>query len=364
MEKTIYKKDSKGKVRYLTVATSHGDLIQESGVLETDNPIIHRKTCKPKNIGRANETTATEQAISEGQSKVSEKLRQGYFNTIEEAEKGGGLDFMAPMLAHKYSTYAKQLKFPCWVQPKLDGIRCFDTPDGKISRTNKPILTMEHIEVKATLVDVVAGSPFGLVLENLIIDGELYAHGKSFQENMRLIKKHRPGESNHVKFHIYDVVSDKPFRDRIMVAKEIVEVSKNCELVPTYQVRDMKDVQNFHKEFLEQGYEGTIIRWGDEGYDVNKRSKYLLKYKDFLDEAYKVIDVVPNDANPLHGTVVCTTDDGRIFKTGMKFSHAEREEMLLNKDKYIGNVAEVRFFEFSEDGIPRFPVCVGFRLDK
>ena len=48
----------------------------------------------------------------------------------------------------------------------------------------------------------------------------------------------------------------------------------------------------------------------------------------------------------------------------MKFSHAEREEILINKENYIGKTAEIRFFEYTEDGIPRFPVAVGIRLDK
>ena len=48
----------------------------------------------------------------------------------------------------------------------------------------------------------------------------------------------------------------------------------------------------------------------------------------------------------------------------MKFSHKEREEMLTNKSDYIGMIAEIRFFEYTDDGIPRFPVCYGFRLDK
>ncbi len=48
----------------------------------------------------------------------------------------------------------------------------------------------------------------------------------------------------------------------------------------------------------------------------------------------------------------------------MKFSHDFRKEFLLNKKDYIGKVAELRFFEFSDEGVPRFPVCVGFRLDK
>jgi hypothetical protein len=48
----------------------------------------------------------------------------------------------------------------------------------------------------------------------------------------------------------------------------------------------------------------------------------------------------------------------------MKFSHFERKMILEMKHEYIGQMAEVRFFEYTDGGIPRFPVCVGFRLDK
>ena len=47
-----------------------------------------------------------------------------------------------------------------------------------------------------------------------------------------------------------------------------------------------------------------------------------------------------------------------------KFSKEERREWLINKNKYIGKTAELRFFEFSDTGVPRFPVCIGIRLDK
>ena len=48
----------------------------------------------------------------------------------------------------------------------------------------------------------------------------------------------------------------------------------------------------------------------------------------------------------------------------MKFSFEEREEILTNKTNYLGKTAEIRFFEYTDEGLPRFPVCVGLRLDK
>ena len=75
------------------------------------------------------------------------------------------------------------------------------------------------------------------------------------------------------------------------------------------------------------------------------------------------MDIVPSEKNPLQGVVHCISGNG-TFGCGMKFSHKEREEILANKDHYIGQTAEIRFFEYTDDGVPRFPVCVGFRLDK
>ena len=122
-------------------------------------------------------------------------------------------------------------------------------------------------------------------------------------------------------------------------------------------------LKELHSNNISNGYEGSIIRWGTEGYKVNGRSSNLLKYKDFQDIALKIIDITPNEANPLHGTPHFELR-GKSFKSGVKMSYEDREDLLQNKNKYIGKTAEIRFFEYSENGIPRFPVMVGIRLDK
>ena len=98
-----------------------------------------------------------------------------------------------PMLAKPYRKEAHKIDWTdAFVQPKLDGMRCLDTVGGKLSRKNTPIDTMDHIVVVRPSGGTIA------------VDGELYAHGLSFQENMKLIKKLRP-ESKEVKLHVYDV---------------------------------------------------------------------------------------------------------------------------------------------------------------
>lgn len=350
--KTIYKKDSTGRIRFLTVESKGAIVHQTSGLINTDNPVVTSYECTGKNIGRSNETTPEQQADLEAASKISIKLTEGYFETVTQAHI---TEVILPMLAKEYKKEQAKINWnlPVFVQPKLDGMRCLASKGmGLISRQGNEITTVKHIRMD------VDKYPFGNTF-----DGELYAHGKSFQENMRLVKKYRPGESEAIRYRVYDMVfPNVPFERRYEFLKEAVKGMTYMELVPTFRVTSFEQVLEYHKQFLADGYEGTIIRHGNSGYAINKRDTQLLKYKDFLDIQCEVIDVEPSEKNPKQGVVICKNDKG-TFGCGMKFSHAEREEILQNKDQYIGQMAEIRFFEYTENGLPRFPVCHGFRAD-
>jgi DNA ligase-1 len=351
--KTLYKKDSKGKIRVLHISTLQGKLIQESGLIG-GKFTQHSSLSKAKNIGRSNETTPQEQAILEAEAKIKKKLEEGYFESTQEARD---IEVVLPMLAKSFKPEAKKIDWgDAYVQPKLDGIRCLKKDGKMISRKNKSIDTLPHINEEYTFIED-------------WLDGELYAHGLSFQENMKIIKKNRP-ESIDVKYHVYDMVIPRlSFSKRYRILSAIMaERYNHMELVPAYKVESLEEVQKYHSQFIDEGYEGTMVRWGSDGYKIDARSSNLLKYKDFIDEVYKVIDVLPSDKNPEQGVIQCEIilEDGTksSFGCGMKFSHEDRVEILTNKEDYIGQTAEVRFFEYTDGGIPRFPVCVGFRLDK
>ena len=349
--KRIYKKDSSGKIRYLEISNDGHFVVQESGVVGTNNPVINRSACEAKNVGKSNATTPESQALIEAQAKLTEKMRLGYFNSIEEAQKKGGKDFLLPMLAKDFKKEMKKVTFPCYVQPKLDGIRALGTEEALMSRTGKEIDTLKHI----VLAD----------LEDVVLDGELYAHGISFQQNMKLIKKYRPNLTEQVKYHVYDIVMDAPFRDRYTKLLSIATDMPHVHIVETHLIRSKEQLMSFHQQFIAAGYEGTMVRHSEEGYQVNKRSSQLLKYKDFLDETYIVQAVLPSESRPEQGIISCYCPKTKVtFQTGMKFSHEAREEILRNKHMYIGQMAEIRFFEYTDSGLPRFPICYGFRLDK
>lgn len=354
VNKTLYKKDTLGKIRILTITTYDGLLVQESGVLG-GKTVIHDSLSKPKNIGRANETTSAEQARLEAESKLKKKLDEGYFETIQEAK---GTEVVLPMLAKDWEKEKKKVKYPAFIQPKLDGMRALGQKGKLTSRGGKDIVTLKHIE------DAIKDAPF-------ILDGELYAHGLSFQENMKIIKKYRKGQTENVKYHVYDIISDEPFFARYTKLVEYAKDKPELEIVGTMMIDGEFDVKAYHDEFVTNGYEGAIVRHSTEGYKLKGRSSSLLKVKQFIDLALPIKDVVPNDKNPEQGSFIFDWEGAtghplgdNILGSGMSFSHEEREEMLTNKQDYIGKTAEVRFFEYSDTGVPRFPVSVGIRLDK
>ena len=85
----IYKKDSKGNIRYLDIEADGSKIVQRSGILDTENEVEHVKVAKPKNIGKTNATTAEQQAVLEVESILTSKLKEGYFTSIADAEATG-----------------------------------------------------------------------------------------------------------------------------------------------------------------------------------------------------------------------------------------------------------------------------------
>jgi len=353
--KKLYKKDSKGKIRIWTIETDKQQLIEKSGIKD-GNLVEHIKTCKGKNIGKSNETTPEEQAKLELESRYKSKLDEGYFKTVKEAQNN---QVLLPMLAKSYEDYKAKIDWNnCFIQPKLDGMRCLAqisvNGDVKlISRDGKTIENMDHIIQELSTIK-----------KDIILDGELYAHGLSFQENMKLIKKYRPGETEQIIYNIYDIVSDYSFTNRFNNTTFDILFNKNyIFIVDTYQIISEEELKQYHAKFLQEGYEGSIIRWGDAPYKIDGRSENLLKYKDFQDIAAKIIDIEPAEQQSQWGVPVLEYNN-KTFRAGTKMSHADREDLLNNKDQYIGKMGNIRFFEYTDDGIPRFPVMVGIHGDR
>lgn len=360
----LYKYTTRGQAQQwqIVVNKDHFYTIEGmvGGKLTTSLPTY----CEAKNVGRSNETSPEEQALSEAQSKFDKKKAQGSYNEVLTDQK----NFFEPMLAKDYKE-AKidwdNLTHKVYVQPKLDGLRCINAGNTLMSRNGKPYLACPHLHQSIAM-----------------LDGELYNHSlkDDFNQIVSLCKKQKPTleqikESRLiVEYWIYDFPGHEgTFSERYEALKKYIAKSKNGSfvLVPTYEVKSEQEVKDWHAKFLSLGYEGTIVRLDNSNYEC-KRSKQLLKFKDFVDEEFTITGyeegtggrvgtigffILKHDKNP-----------NLTFKSNVKGSFPYLKEVWKNRDKYIGKEATVKYFQrtpLQEDGtgnVPRFPYII--KLDR
>ena len=322
--------------------------------------------CTPKNLGRSNETTAEEQAALEVDANYNDKHKKGYVGLLDDVDNK--CSFFEPMLAYAYKDKFDPNSGPWYSQPKLDGVRCLATPGRLQSRTGKDdIVSCPHI--------LEAMKPLFEKYPNVVWDGELYNHElhDDFNKIISLVKKKKPTfidiaeAEEKVQYHIYDCYDfDRPnltFSERNnLIIKAFSETEYSSIIyVPTSYGNNVENLDLYFSTYVENGYEGQIIRTNSV-YE-NKRTRSLLKRKDFFDEEFKIVDIqegVGNRAGKA-GRVVCQLDKrDETFGAGIKGSHEFAAQLLKDRKKYIGGDVTIRFPQRTPDGIPRFPVAVAF----
>ena len=366
--KKLYKYDEKSKLRVWWMETEGANYRTHSGI--NDGKIVTSgwKTAKPKNVGKANATTAEEQAELEVASKYEDQLTAGgYHETIEVAE-GGNVTYFEPMLAEKYEKYGDKIEFPVWSQPKLDGVRCTISSFGTKSRNGKPFVTVPHIEE--------ALSGFFSSFPDTVIDGELYNHDlrDNFEKIISLVRKTKPTaedlieSKDSVEFHVYDIYSpsipNAPFSARYAQIVAYLSSIPYIKIVQTDQPVNQEALDNLYGSYMENGYEGQMIRLDNEY--QQKRSKYLLKRKEFQDKEFKINRLEEGEGNWAGAVkrVYFTLEDGEEQKAGIRGSHPFLAKMLEEADEYIGGDVTVRFQNRTTDGKLRFPVAIALYKGK
>jgi len=318
---------------------------QEGSKVQETTPV----QVKGKNVGRSNETTDEQQLTIECNALVQRQRNRGY-------SEDGSTDHIPtkPMLAHKYKDKKHKVVFPCHVQPKLNGYRLLKKPDGSEAWTRGGKLhvmeCVEHLMWRSG---------------RFMTDGELILPDMPLlQVTARAAKKFREGVSETLMYMVYDAVEPSaPFAKRYGLLRELEHYfPKQVKLVRTIEVSNEAELLVAHKLFISQGYEGTIVRSGTDGYEIGHRSTSLLKLKDFQDAEFIITGVVDGKGSFVGKAIfVCETKDGYEFTVVPEGSMEHRAELYETRAEHIGKWLTVRFQDLTEDGAPNFPVGVEVR---
>jgi len=266
------------------------------------------------------------------------------------------------MLAHSYNK--KEFDRDSFIQPKLDGIRCYITKDGAFSRNHKEFKTVDHI--KNEFKNLFDKQP------TLIIDGELYNHQfkDNFNRIVSLVRKQKPSIDDiknavkHIQFHWYDYsdINYKGwnFRDRNSNIKRALQDqrinSSYIIAVSTYEVSILASAKLWHDTFLRQGYEGSILRL-NKPYE-QKRSYNLQKFKDFQDSEAEIIGWVEGQGKRTGtiGKFLARDADGNEFGMPVMDKYDIMSCMYDIADWYIGKTATFTYFQRTPAGSYRHPL--------
>lgn len=345
------------------------------------------------NIGKANETTRVQQAEFIAKSTVNKLRDQGYKTLkdlgfkIDEDVEGGYIRVsdetfytsleivlsealsepntdaqgnVKPMLACGYRE--DKVELPTFLQPKYDGVRCLAirTPEGVglFSRGGKPYFASE---IEKELLEVMQPGQ--------ILDGELYSHKElTFQEIISAVKDRKDGNEflPKIQYFVYDMPDvDAAFRERWFDLCELLRGKKLKKIVLSQisQVMQIADIMKKHDEWVDDGYEGLMIRNKRGRYEFGNRSNDLIKYKVMKDSEFEIVDVLEATGRD-KGTAVfvcmATLKDGSVSKFNARPEGTKelRTSYFNDRKKLIGKMLTVRFQKLSDDGIPIFPVGV------
>ena len=88
-----------------------------------------------------------------------------------------------------------------------------------------------------------------------------------------------------------------------------------------------------------------------------------MKIKEFVDREYEILGVGEGVGNR-KGTVgfmSFKTDEGISFNSNVKGNFDYLREVWGNKDSLIGKLATIKYFNLSNDMVPRFPYVINIR---
>ena len=140
-------------------------------------------------------------------------------------------------------------------------------------------------------------------------------------------------------------ISTRPYTQRFGEAIRLAVGTKSINPVPSFKVYSLKEAEDIAKDYMEEGYEGAILKKSDSIWK-DGTSKDMLKIKAVLDADLVCVDVEEGSGKYKGkvGALVLETSCGRLrVKVGTGLNDLDRDKPF---DYYIGKVIEIQYNEF------------------
>ena len=261
-------------------------------------------------------------------------------------------------------------KVPYWyASRKIDGVRAaLYWKDGEIHTASRgggdyDCAMMQFIENKEL-------QDFFKVHPDFVLDGEIYKHGWSLQ---KLSGEARRCEtlngSDFLEFYLYDIMYPEVHLETRFKLISIVEKSLNLgfnpnkewkpgelriQIVPHEKVSGYKEIDALHDKYVEEGWEGVVIRDPSKEYGFGKRTNAMLKVKKYQEDEF-MITGMQEGLREEDMCFTCVTKDGIEFAAKPWGTRELKQQYRKDMESLIGKMATVKYFYLSEEGCPLQP---------
>ena len=281
--------------------------------------------------------------------------------------------FKKHMKAKPYTDVATRVfdKIEYWrASRKIDGVRLsLYWKDGEIKTASRGgghyDYSTQHITQHPKLIEWFKNHP------DIILDGELYKHGKSLQQISGAARLEKNAYAcDWLEYYIYDIMdSEKPFEERLEVLETIqadLDLEFNPErewkqdelqlqMVPHEKVSGWLAIKNLHDRYVKEGWEGLVIRDPNQPYKFGARNNSMIKIKDYTDDEFEITGI-SEGLRDEDMCFTCKTKDGIEFKAKPLGSRELKQQYREDLDQLVGKMATVKYFYLSDEGTPLQPV--------
>ena len=394
----LISRDSKGKIRVVDMSAGWSEA-QHGFVIKRTTYQYQGKKLEQPDIwiykGKASRTLK-EQLELEYKSNMKKYLDKGYklltkpldeysedeLNEIIGAIRTSQNGVPKPQLAKQADKVNNQKTFDkkYWGSRKIDGLRCliYMGDDGELHTASRGAINYD-----AAMYEILSHPDLIKLFkenEGLIMDGECYKHGYSLQQLNSVARTQIKAVDYEVlQFYWYDIIDlNLNTTSRINKIKELAkslnltfdperefkEDELRIQLVPHVEVSGWDNIMKLHNDYVEEGWEGLVIRLQDSVYGPNKRTNDWIKVKCYKQDTFKVIGIEQGLRHYDDMVFILETEEGKQFKAKPFGDRNQKIEYTDNfEEKYKNHLGDVKYFYYSDDNTPLQPSFIAFRFD-
>lgn len=356
-KKSAAKKTSAGK----TTARKSADSTASKKKISTDNVSSKKKAAK-KSVKAASKKKVKKARLP------AERIEPMYAKLQENLPSG--------------ENYIYELKY--------DGYRALAATGGGEDADLYSRNKLSLLEKFSVLKDDLEAIPFPVVL-----DGEIVAEDDNGRSRFQLLQQYVKVPGGTIRYYVFDLLflngedlRELSLADRRKLLEALFKHIKS-DKIRLVETRDAVTPE-FIADLKAKGYEGVIAKKADAPYQSSLRTDAWVKIKNLATQEAVIIGYTsPGGSRAFFGSLLLATSiNGKlkyIGKCGTGFSDSTLRDIYKRMQRYIVKkpavtvpkadaadatflspklICEVRFTEFTDEGIMRHPAFRGLREDK